>query len=451
MTNQENNSLGRSLSLWMRQSLFFKLMSIGFITLLLLIPKVMIQEIIGERQYRQEGVMQEISASWGGAQTVTGPILSIPYSEEVEYDNGKTRLERHVAYFLPEELKVEGDLAHQLRSRGLFDAILYQGKIALKGHFERPNFAELSIAPERVHWQEARLSVGISGMQGIKNVITLNWAGANQRMEPGTASTEVLPSGVSAPVALDPAAEKYTFEAPLELNGAELFHLEPVGRLTELELRSSWPSPSFSGQFLPENRQLDGQGFAANWRVLDMNRNYPQQWKDLAFKPGEAAFGVRLIRPVDEYLKNDRAAKYAILVIGLTFLIYFFFETLRHFHIHPFQYLLVGLALTVFYLLLLSLSEHLGFNTAYLVASAATLGLIGAYSKAVLRNGRLTALLLLMLAGIYGFIFIILQLEDYALLAGSLGIFAALALVMMYSRKVDWYQLGGAKDEESHL
>lgn len=442
MQNQEN-SFGKNMSTWMRQSLFFKLLSIGFIVLLLLIPQSMIQGIISERQYRQSEVVREISASWGGEQTITGPVLSIPFDEEVVYSDGKKELVRKMAHFLPQELNIEGDLQHELRKRGIFDAVLYQSKLNLSGKFEQPAIQELNIAPGRMHWDEAQISVGISGMQGIKNVVQLDWAGQKKRMEPGTAYPELMPSGVSVPVVVEEQGQEgYSFSIPLEVNGAELLHLEPVGRLTQVSLNSTWPSPSFSGTFLPEQRDIKADGFKASWRVLDMNRNYPQQWKNNTFKLGEAAFGVKLIKPVDEYLKNDRAAKYAVLVIGLTFLIYFFFETLQKFNIHPFQYLLVGLALSVFYLLLLSLSEHLGFNQAYLVASVATLGLICVYSAAVLKIRRLVVLLMLLLTAIYGFIFVILQLEDYALLAGSLGIFVALAIVMLYSRKVDWYNLG---------
>lgn len=442
MENNENSPISK-LGHWLRTSLLVKLLSIGFIVLILLIPQVMIQGIISERQNRQYAAVQEISQSWGGDQYVQGPVLSIPYKEWTEYENGKRSYTLRTMYFLPTELNIESKAEHELRGRGIFDAILYRSDVRLNGKFDALAFRELNVAPDNIQWEEARLSVGISSMTGIKNIIELDWNGQKRRMEPGTANSELLASGVSAPVAVAEDGGAYTFSIPLELNGTESLYFEPVGRVTTASMQSSWPSPSFTGKTLPDKREIGDKGFSASWRVLDLNRNYPQQWKNDAHTFGDSSFGVRLIRPVDEYLKNERAAKYAILVIGLTFLIYFFFETLRKFNIHPFQYLLIGLALTVFYLLLLSLSEQIGFNAAYGTAAAATIGLISFYSASVLKTKRLVLQLAMLLSAIYGFIFVVLQLEDYALLAGSIGIFAALAAVMYYSRQVDWYNLRG--------
>lgn len=440
MENNENSALGK-VGIWLRTSLLVKLLAIGFIVLILLIPQVMIQGIITERQSRQYSVVQEISQSWGGEQYVQGPVLSIPYKEWTEYENGKRSYTLRTMYFLPTELNIESKADHELRRRGIFDAVLFRSDVLLKGKFEALTFRELNVSPDNIHWEEARLSVGISSMTGIKNIIQLDWNGQQRRMEPGTANSELLASGVSAPVTVTETGEAYTFSIPMELNGTESLYFEPVGRITSASMQSSWPSPSFTGKTLPDKREIGPDGFSASWQVLDLNRNYPQQWKNDAFRFGDSSFGVRLIRPVDEYLKNDRAAKYAILVIGLTFLIYFFFETLRKFNIHPFQYLLIGLALTVFYLLLLSLSEQIGFNAAYGTAAVATIGLISFYSASVLKARQLVIQLTMLLCAIYGFIFVVLQLEDYALLAGSIGIFIALAAVMYYSRKVDWYNL----------
>ena len=440
MENNENSAFGK-VGHWLRTSLLVKLLAIGFIVLILLIPQVMIQGIITERQSRQYSVVQEISQSWGGDQYVQGPVLSIPYKEWTEYENGKRSYTLRTMYFLPTELNIESKADHELRRRGIFDAVLFRSDVLLKGKFEALTFRELNVAPDNIHWEEARLSVGISSMTGIKNIIQLDWNGQQRRMEPGTVSAYLLTTGVSAPVAVTETGEAYTFSIPMELNGTESLYFEPVGRITSASMQSSWPSPSFTGKTLPDKREIGPDGFSASWQVLDLNRNYPQQWKNDAFSFGDSSFGVRLIRPVDEYLKNDRAAKYAILVIGLTFLIYFFFETLRKFNIHPFQYLLIGLALTVFYLLLLSLSEQIGFNAAYGTAAVATIGLISFYSASVLKARQLVIQLTMLLCAIYGFIFVVLQLEDYALLAGSIGIFIALAAVMYYSRKVDWYNL----------
>ena len=343
---------------------------------------------------------------------------------------------------MPKKLDVTGDLKHQIRKRSIFDVILYQAEIQLAGEFEQPDFQALHVNPEDVRWNEARLSVGIGGMTGIKEIVTVNWAGEARQLEPGTASAKLLPAGVSTEVPVVSEGKTYAFSIPIKLNGSEYLSFEPVGKSTSVSLRSDWHSPSFEGAFLPDQREISSNGFTAQWQVLDLNRPYPQQWKDEEVNFSQSDLSVRLIKPVDEYLKNTRSAKYAILVIGLTFLLYFFFEVLQKLLIHPFQYLLVGLALTVFYLLLLSLSEHVGFNVAYLISSLATITLIAGYSFSVLKIKRLVFQLLLLLVAIYGFIFILLQLEDYALLAGSAGVFIALASVMWASRKIDWYNLG---------
>ncbi len=435
-----NNAFHR-FSQWLRESLLVKLLSIGFIVLILLIPNALIDSMIYERQSRQHEVFSEVSRSWGGAQTVTGPLLSIPHLLRQQDGDGNMKTIRSTAYFLPQKLDVQGELVHQIRKRSIFDVVLYQADIQLTGTFERPDFQALNIDAANVLWDEAKISLGIQGMTGIKEIISVKWAGTDIRLEPGTAAQSLLPTGVSAAVPLAPAAEGYDFSIPVKLNGSEYLKFEPVGKSTQVGLRSDWHSPSFEGTFLPDKREITPTGFEANWQVLDLNRSYPQQWKAGEAQFGNAAFGVRLVKPVDEYLKNTRSAKYAILVIGLTFLLYFFFEVLKKLLIHPFQYLLVGLALTVFYLLLLSLSEHIGFNLAYLVSSTATILLITGYSFSILGIKRLALQLCLMLVAIYGFIYILLQLEDYALLAGSAGVFITLAAAMYASRKVDWYNL----------
>ena len=437
----QDPSTFQRISNWLKESLFVKLGSIGFLVLLLMLPNVMIRDLIKERQSRQDEAVAAVSQSWGGAQTVTGPVLSIPFTRWIEQDDYQRKAVQEIAHFLPEQLDIDGDAQHQIRPKGIFDVILYQADLQLTGQFAKPDFNALHVDPEDVHWDQAILSLGISGRTGIRSSITLDWGGQALRMEPGTASPELLKSGVSRPVPLDPAIESYVFNIPIKVNGSNYLNFEPVGKETTVNLRSDWHSPNFQGAFLPDPRTISSDGFTAQWDVFDFNRSYPQSWKNDAYKLGESTFGVQFIQPVDEYLKNERSAKYAILVIGLTFLIYFFFEMLQKFHIHPFQYFLVGLALSVFYLLLLSLSEQIGFDLAYLIAALATIGLIAGYSTSFLKSTRLSIQLTLLLAAIYAFIFIVLQLEDYALLAGSVGLFAALAAVMYYSRKVDWYRI----------
>lgn len=461
--NDSSNSTFGRFSQWLKESIVVKLMAIGFLVLILLIPNAMISDLIYERQARQGEVTREVSKSWGGFQSVTGPVLSIPYSTWTNYKDGRKTENKHVAYFLPKILNIDGELPHQIRERSIFKVILYQAELKLSGEFETPDFEALHVAAEDIHWEQAKLSVGISGMTGIKEIVEIDWNGNKGQMEPGTASSALLKSGVSAPVSTASDISKYSFSIPIKLNGSGGICFEPVGKSTKVEINSTWHSPSFTGNFLPDERTVSQEGFSAKWQVLDLNRNYPQMWKDdeINFSqvndladynyrytavdgtPNDGAtLAVRLVQPVNEYSKNNRSAKYAILVIGLTFILYLFFEVLQKLLIHPFQYLLVGLAITVFYLLLLSLSEHFGFNLAYIVSATATILLITGYSWSILGIKRLVFQLGGLLVAIYGFIFVLLQLEDYALLAGSVGVFLTLAMVMYSSRKVDWYDLG---------
>ena len=452
MENQEISTFSR-FTQWLRTSILVKLMAIGFLVLILMIPNAMIQDLVRERQSRLSSATEEVNRSWGGAQTITGPVLTIPYKSWSQTSDGKTIETRHVAHFLPQTLDIEGEINPETRKRGIYEIVLYQTTLQMRGTFSYPDWSSLHVDTSSVLWSEAKLSMGITSMAGIKNTLTLSWNEQDVALEPGVAKSLFFATGASHDVWINPAGQTNTFALQIVLNGSGGLSFEPVGKKTTVDLKSPWPSPSFGGSFLPERSDISTQGFSANWSVLDLNRNYPQQWKDDDVSvptPGEhyfksSAFGVDLMQTVDHYSKSTRSTKYAVLVIGLTFLIFFFFETLRKFHIHPFQYLLVGLALMVFYLLLLSLSEHIGFNLAYFSGAAATIALITVYSAGIIKVNRLVWQLLALLVLISGFIFVVLQLEDYALLAGSLGIFIALAAVMYFSRKVNWYNSGIAE------
>jgi inner membrane protein len=225
----------------------------------------------------------------------------------------------------------------------------------------------------------------------------------------------------------------------LNINGSESINFIPVGKQTNVDLDSDWANPSFEGSFLPNTRDINETGFNASWKVLHLNRSYPQQWIGTKYNIDESSFGVKLLLPVDHYQKSLRSVKYAIMFISLTFLIFFFTEILNKKRIHPIQYLLVGLGLSVFYTLLVSLSEQINFNLAYLLASLSIITLITAYSYSMLKNIKLTVIVAFVLSVLYTFLFTVIQLQDYSLLLGSIGLFLALAIVMYLSRKVDWY------------
>jgi inner membrane protein len=233
-----------------------------------------------------------------------------------------------------------------------------------------------------------------------------------------------------------------SFSFSVELNGSQSLSFIPLGKQTDVQLTSTWSNPSFSGAFLPASRDINEKGFNASWKVLNLNRNFPQQWIGNEYIVSESSFGVDFLLPVDHYQKNTRSAKYAIMFIGLTFVAFLLFELISKRKIHPVQYLLVGGALCVFYTLLVSFSEHIGFFWAYTISSVATIALISLYFNSIIGSARSTSLLSLMLVGLYLFLFTILQLQDYALLMGSIGLFAVISVVMYVSRRVDWYAGG---------
>jgi inner membrane protein len=293
---------------------------------------------------------------------------------------------------------------------------------------------------------KAFLTMGLSDLKGIEKQLNIQLNNQSYQFRPGVISTDVCSAGVHTPIALGLDTTKMKFNTQISLKGSQYLHVVPIGENTDVSLSSSWPSPSFEGNFLPDQRKVSEKGFEANWNVLHLNRNYPQQWSGDSYRISDSEFGVNLLLPVDGYAKTLRTTKYALLFIALTFLIFFFVEMLKKVRIHPIQYLLVGLALVIFFTLLLSISEFQNFNFSYLISTVLTLGLVTFYVHTIFKNKSLTALQAGILFTLYAFIFVIMQLEDYALLIGSLGVFIILALVMYFSRKIDWYLVSEKKE-----
>jgi len=422
---------------WVSQSVSLKIFVVGVLALFLLIPAAMIRSLIQERQLNSVEVVKEISSKWGNEQTIAGPIITIPFLHRSVVE-GKEVVVRQYAHFLPDQLNVVGKMDPEIRYRGIYKVIVYTTNLQISGKFKRPDFGEWKIDPVDIIWDEATISLGIPDMRGIKNDLTVEFGGANYEVSPGVDSQDILKQGVSARVRVDTASE-YAYSIKLDLKGSTALRFVPLGKVSKVEIESPWSSPSFDGAFLPDNRTVKQNGFRADWTVLNLNRNFPQKWTGSSYDVYESSFGVNLLFPVDHYQKSERAAKYALMFIALTFMVFLFSEILNRRKIHPVQYILVGFALCVFYTLLISLSEQLGFAIAYIIASTGTIALIGSYAVAIFNNKKQSMVLIGVLVVLYLFLFTILQLEDYALIMGSIGLFIALAIVMHISRKVDWY------------
>ncbi len=431
----------------LKNNIYFKIGTIVIITLLLLIPASMIRLLIIERESTQNEAIREVSSKWGEEQTISGPLISIPYYRYIKEFSRKDSTEKIVQikefiHILPTELNISGNINPEKRYRGIYEIVVYNSKLSISGAFNNIDLASLDIQPRNILFDKAEFVIGINDLRGIEEQVILNWNDQNIAFNPGVSSNDVVMSGINALLNLDlKDSSAYNFSLELDLKGSQLLYFTPVGRVTNINLRSEWPNPSFKGAFLPDSREVSEKGFMANWNVLHLNRNFPQIWLGNRHSISDSSFGIDLLLPVDNYQKSYRSIRYAILFIGFTFLTFFFIEVLNKVFIHPIQYILVGIALIVFYSLLLSISEYLKYNLAFIVSAISTLALIAGYVQAILKSGKLTLLISGILTVLYSFIFTIIQLQDYALLIGSIGIFIILGLVMYFSRKIDWYNV----------
>jgi len=431
----------------LKNNIYLKLGTIVFITLVLLIPTSMIRSLITEREATQNEAIKEVSSKWAEQQTISGPFVSIPYYRYVKEVSSKDSAEKIVQvkdylHILPSQLNISGNINPEKRYRGIYEIVVYNSKLEISGTFNKFDLAALDIQPKDIFFDKAEFVVGIDDLRGIEEQINLSWNNQSISFNPGVSSDDVVKSGINAVVKMDPKdSSTYQFKLSLNLKGSQLLYFTPVGKVTDINLSSDWPNPSFNGAFLPDKREISEKGFKANWNILHLNRNFPQIWTGSQHTISKSSFGIDLILPVDNYQKSYRSIRYAILFIGFTFLVFFFIEVLNKVFIHPVQYILVGVALIVFYTLLLSFSEHMKYNLAFIISALSTLLLIAGYVKAILKSSQLSLLISGILTVLYTFIFVIIQLQDYALLIGSIGIFIILGLVMYFSRKIDWYNL----------
>lgn len=437
-----------------KTNIYLKTGTLIILILLMMIPVAKVQELIYEREQTQREAIIEVSSKWAGMQTISGPVLSIPYIKYIKQKDEKDRTEKLVAvkdflHILPETLEIDGQLMPEKRNRGIFEIVVYKSSVKVKGRFNPKNIASAGIALKDINYQEASLDLGLNDLRGIEKEVTLHWGNSQMNFMPGLSNRDIKTSGISAKVDVSANdSSDISFSLQLQLKGSEKLYFTPCGKENKVQLSSSWPDPGFNGAFLPESRVVNEEGFKAEWNILHLNRNYPQVFAGER-SIDDSEFGVDLIVPVDQYQKSTRAIKYAILFIVFTFIALFFMEVFNKAFIHPVQYLLVTIALVIFYTLLVSISEHLPFNSAFIISASATLMLIGLYIKAILKSNFMAMILSGILFLLYSFVFVMLQIQDYALLIGSIGIFSILALIMYLSRKINWYQIRIEKPENS--
>ena len=408
---------------------------------MLLIPAAMIRSLVNERQSRSEAARMEISESWSTAQVLTGPFLSIP-TETIKRERREDVVVYSTFNLLPEDLTITGDVTPIEKKRGIFTSVVYDASISVKGSFRLDNEEVSRILEQSIHTGKVFFSLGLSDLRGIGNNTTFRIAGKEMEILPGLHNQDVTHKGVHVPMKIEALKvdEPIPFELVLDLKGSNELSFVPMGKKTMVEVSSPWPDPSFQGTFLPVDKVISQEGFTANWEVNNLNRNFMQQWYGVSYDLPSSAFGVMFLQPADHYQKSERSVKYAFMFIALSFLVFFLSEVILRIRIHPIQYLLVGFALIIFYTLLISLSEQIGFNLAFLVSTVGVLGLIGFYMRSSTGSSRVAMISTILLLALYGFLFTTLQMAELALLMGSIGLFLILTLIMIVSRKVNWYR-----------
>lgn len=427
------------------QGITFKAIGVGFLAMIMMIPLLQVQGLIGERRDLEGQARQKIAERWGGSQSVGGPILVVPVRRQVQSDKGWIHRDQ-LRYVLPDQLEISGSLATEVRQYGIYSTPIYAAMLQLSGQFRSDAIAALTRHGGEPQWDQAVLRVPVSDVRGIRSLSVLKIDGADVAFGPGSDGVGGI-TATEVAWALDPDSNRATheFAFTMRLAGTTSLSFLPLSRQTDVTLSGAWPDPSFAGAFLPESHAESDANFEAHWQVLDLNRSYGQNGKleDLDNSSMRAStFGVALYQPVGTYQRNERAGKYGILFIALSFVALFLFEALGRWRVHPVQYLMVGLALCTFYVVLLALSEQIGFAAAYAIAAISVVAIIAGYAAAAARSrtagGILGGLLTLVYVLLYGLVIS----EQYSLLMGAIALLMAIAALMYLTRRIDWYGLG---------
>ena len=427
-------------------SAVLKVVAIGLLGTCLIVPLALVWILVAERSARRDEVVTETVSSIGRAQTVGGVVLDLPYDTLERQQNGAmVPVTRH-AFIHPEQLTIEATATPEIRHRSLYSVIVYRTAVKMRGTIAPPDLARLTAEATTVHWDRAATMIEITDLRGTLAVSPLTFGDRRASLEP-MSEPSTFASGIRAHTPLAPdSTASVAFAVDLTLAGSDALRFVPTGKSTEVRLASPWRDPGFSGAFLPTARDTDAQGFQARWQVSYLARNFPHAWLDANVERSTmrgqrqaSTFGVTFVQAVDHYQQTERAVKYGLLFVLLTFTVFLLWELLRNLRLHPVQYLLIGAALVVFYLLLLSLAEHMRFALAYASAAGATIALVATYAASVLAAGLRGAFGIgAWLSALYGVLFVLLQLEDVALLVGTVFVFAMLALVMFLTRRIDW-------------
>lgn len=439
----------------LRQSASVKVFTIGILILLLLIPLGMVRETINDRDQIHQAAKLDIQRTWGQSQLIAGPVLVLPYDLVHVDSRGERFVNRTEMYVLPQKLDIDASVDSEIRYRGIHRVPVYSARIRLHGLFAAIDTGDLGINDANIHWADASIVVGVSDGRAIVETPNLEINGVSVAFVPGGQLVAGLPPQIQAPlrdILESGRAGDLVFDTVLNIKGSESLSFLPLGDTTRASVESTWSSPSFSGNYLPHAREVTDDGFSADWQVSSIGRSFPSQWtkaSGAATAAGSAVFGVDLYMPISVYRLTLRAVTYGVLFIVLTFVSYFMFEVIAGLRLHPLQYLMVGSANVIFFLFLISLAEHIGFGWSYIVSALASSGLVVSYSYSVLNQRGRAMIVCGVLFVLYCFLYMTLTAETYALLAGSIGLWAALAMIMYLTRRIDWYERPVPTDSDS--
>lgn len=431
-------------------SLTFRGFLVALLMLLMLIPLFMVETIVDERNSYYHSVIDDISKGWGQDQTLIGPVLAVPYVEHITSvetvtdSNGVTKTVSRDVFndktmiLLPEELRIKAKLNETHRKRGIYDSLVYKADLDLTGYFNLDALPRES-NKYSIRWNKAWLAIGLSDTKAINRITPLRWGKSSAKFEPGTRLLKILPNGFHASMKnIQKGNKRPEFKIKLSFNGNTRFKFAPLGEITIAEVESGWPHPSFQGDIFPNSKIISNEGFSAEWNIPHLSRNYPQSWlmSNENYRLDELTTGVDLYRPVSLYSKVGRAVKYGALFIGLTFLTFLVFEVTVKSRVHIIQYAIIGLSLSLFYLLLISLSEYISFMMSYIFAASTIVGIITLYTFAVLKSVGKGLFIMILLGSLYTALYFILQMEDYALLAGAGVMLFVLVILMIATRNI---------------
>jgi len=428
-----------------KNSTTFRVLFIGFLILLLLIPMGMVESVIFERSHLYRQATNEIKNTWGKEQLLYGPILTLPFVKTFS-ENGGWSYDSRYQHLRPETMTVDSHIETQIRYRGIYEVPVYLATVRFNGLFSLTDVGGVEDSDAGLQLEEGVIQIPVNNSRSIKEPIGLVWDGEVIKLTPkgDKSGSGTVIFTAKLPAHLLNKHKVHEFEYEIKLAGSQAFSFISSAQKTDIKMKSNWASPSFFGIYLPTSRDISDDGFTASWTVNDLLTDMghsEQEMMSASWFQGQQSFGVNLIQPVDTYQVVTRAAKYAVLFISLTFLVYFFTELFSNALLHPIQYLFVGVANCIFYLLLLSLAEHINFTLAYFISSSASISLISLYSRSILKSRTKATIVFITLSGLYTYLFVTLRSEGFALLIGSIGLFLILGVAMYLTRNIDWRQL----------